>query len=261
MTMRILLAFVLIAAMAVPASAEIIVKPLKYLNHGEKFEGKVVKDDKFEGSRPAVLVFHAWMGPGDNEMKHAKLLAEMGYIVFVADIYGNGIRPKDATEAAAISGKFKADRTLLRRHAKAAFDVIGALKGVDKSRIGAIGFCFGGLTALELTRSGADLKAVVTFHGVLDSPTPQDGKNIKAKILILHGADDPFNSPKDIAAFQDELRAAHVDWQMVYFGGAVHSFTDESAGTDNSKGAAYNALADKRSWKMASEFLSDVLGK
>ena len=261
MTMRILLAFVLIAAIAAPACAEIKSRPITYRLGTERFEGTLVKETTLKGSAPGVLVFHAWMGPGDNEMKHAKLLAKMGYVVLIADIYGKGIRPKDATEAAAFAGKYKADRKLLRSHAIAALDALKENKTVDPARIGAIGFCFGGTTALELARSGADLKAVVTFHGGLDSPAPQDGKDIKAKLLILHGADDPYNPAKDVAAFQDELRAAHVDWQMVYFGGAVHSFTDVSAGTDNSKGAAYNALADKRSWEMASAFLSDVLGK
>jgi dienelactone hydrolase len=131
--------------------------------------------------------------------------------------------------------------------------------GVDKSRVAAIGYCFGGTSALELGRAGAELKAIVSFHGGLDSPKPDDGKKIQAKVLILHGADDPFNPAADVAAFQDEMRKAGVDWQMISYGGAIHSFTDKSAGTDNSKGAAYNESADRRSWAAMSTFFKEAL--
>ena len=129
---------------------------------------------------------------------------------------------------------------------------------VDKTRIAAIGYCFGGTTVLELARSGAALNGVVSFHGGLDSPTPADGKNIKCKVLVCHGADDPFESPADLAAFEKELRDANVDWRLIKYGGAVHSFTQPMAGNDNSKGAAYNERADKRSWVDMKSFFAEI---
>jgi dienelactone hydrolase len=129
---------------------------------------------------------------------------------------------------------------------------------VDPDRIAALGFCFGGTAVLELARAGADLKGVISFHGGLDSPDPAAGKAIKAKVLVLHGADDPYVPKKDIAAFEDELKAAGVDYQLVFYSGAVHAFTQKEAGNDNSKGAAYNANADRRSWKALLDFLDEI---
>jgi dienelactone hydrolase len=129
---------------------------------------------------------------------------------------------------------------------------------VDSKRVAAIGYCFGGTTVIELARSGADITGVVSFHGGLDSPTPADGKNIKCKVLACHGADDPFEKPADLAAFESEMRDAKVDWQLIQYGGAVHSFTQPMAGNDNSKGAAYNEKADKRSWETMKQFLAEI---
>ncbi len=131
----------------------------------------------------------------------------------------------------------------------------------DANRIAVIGYCFGGTAALELGRDGAPVVGVVTFHGGLDSPTPADGKNIKGKVLVLHGADDPFVKPADIAAFQEELRNGNVDWQMVYYADAVHSFTQPQAGTDKSKGNAYNEKAAKRSWEAMKQFFKEIFGE
>jgi dienelactone hydrolase len=128
----------------------------------------------------------------------------------------------------------------------------------DTKHVAAIGYCFGGTTVLELARGGAPIAGVVSFHGGLDSLKPEEAKNIKCKVLVCHGADDPYNKAEDIAAFQKEMRDANVDWQMVYYGGAVHSFTQPMAGNDNSKGAAYNEKADKRSWKDLQDFFSEI---
>ena len=141
----------------------------------------------------------------------------------------------------------------------AGFDELARQTNVDAGRIAAIGYCFGGTTAIELARAGADVVAIVSFHGGLDSPTPADGKNIKGKVLALHGADDPFVPAADLAAFEQEMRSNGVDWQLVKYGGAVHSFTNPAAGNDNSKGNAYNASADKRSWKAMEDFFAEVL--
>ncbi len=189
------------------------------------------------------------------------MLAGLGYVAFAADIYGKGIRPKDAKEAGPLSGKYKSDRALLRARVNAGFAELVKDPHVDAAQTAAIGYCFGGTTVLELARSGAPVAGVVTFHGGLDSPAPADAKNIKAKLLVLHGASDPYEKPEDFAAFQKELNDAKVDWQLNMYGGAVHCFTDSGAGDDASKGCAYNAEADARSWQAMKDFFGDLFGK
>jgi dienelactone hydrolase len=169
------------------------------------------------------------------------------------------VRPKGGAEAGPLAGKYKADRPLLRARARAGLDELRKVALVDGARVAAIGYCFGGTTVLELARSGADVAAVVSFHGGLDSPTPADGKNVKARVLVLHGADDPYVPPAEVAAFEEEMRGGGVDWQLVKYSGAVHSFTIPDAGSDNSKGAAYNAVADRRSWEAMKGFFAEVL--
>src|SRR5882724_7911881 len=220
-------------------------------------EGYLAYDDSVKGLRPGVLVVHDWMGVGDYARMRADMFAKLGYVAFAADIYGKGVRPKDSKEAGAQAGKYKGDRALLRARVNAALDVLKKQPQVDTKRIAAIGYCFGGTTVLELARSGADVVGIVTFHGGLDTPT-RDAKNIKCKVLICHGADDPYVPAADVSALQDELRSAKVDWQMIYYSGAVHAFTRPDAGNDNSKGAAYNERADKRSWEAMKVFFAEI---
>ena len=244
------------------AYAKIITKPVTYEEGSIVLEGFLAYDDSVKsGTQPGVVIVHDWMGVSDYTKRRAQEMAELGYVAFAADIYGRGIRPQSPEAASSEAGKYKSDRKKMRARAQAAVDKLKSLKLADPNKLVAMGYCFGGTTVLELARSGSpDIKAVVTFHGGLDSPTPADGKNIKARLLILHGADDPFVSAKDIAAFQQELRDAKVDWQMIYYSGAVHSFSDPRAGNDNSKGAAYNAVADKRSFQAMKAFFADALG-
>ena len=178
----------------------------------------------------------------------------MGYVAFAIDMYGKGIRPKTPQEAAAQAGIYKQDRALMRARALAGLEVLRSNPLCDPKRVAAIGYCFGGTVVLEIARSGADVAGVVSFHGGLDTPTPADAKNIRCKVLVLHGGDDPHVPRKDVDAFEDEMRAAGVDWQLVVYGGAVHSFTNPAAGNDKSKGAAYNAEADSRSWEAMKAF-------
>jgi len=256
MRTQFLSAFVILAALS--GRGEIVSKPVKYKQGDTVLEGLSVYDDAVHGKRPAVLVVHQWKGLGDYEKKRAEMLARLGYNVFAVDIYGKGVRPQTPQEAGAEAGKYKNDRTLLRARVNAGLEVLAKHDLTDPKHIAAIGYCFGGMGALELARSGADIIAVVTFHGALSSPTPADAKNIKAKVLALHGADDPFVSAKEVAAFEEEMRQGGVDWQLIAYGGAVHSFTEREAGNDNSKGAAYNERADRRSWEAMKQFFAEV---
>ena len=238
--------------------AAIHTETVEYKQGDATLEGFVAYDDAIQGKRPAVLVVHQWMGLTDYEKHRAEMLAQLGYVAFCADIYGKGVRPQNTAEAGAQAGKYKSDRQLLRARVNAGLEALRQQPLVDSKRIAAIGYCFGGTTVLELARSGADVAGVVSFHGGLDAPNPDDGKNIKCKVLVCHGADDPFSSPQDIAALENEMRKGGVDWQLIKYGGAVHSFTQPMAGNDNSKGAAYNEKADKRSWEEMKRFFAEI---
>ena len=250
-----------ISLMTSPAYAKLKSGAVEYKDGDAVMEGYLVYDDSKQGKRPGVLVVHEWMGLNDYAKRRADQLAELGYIAFAADIYGKGIRPKDTTEAGQFAGKYRSDRKLLRSRVSAAFDVLKKQELTDLKKTAAIGYCFGGTTVLELARSGVDLSGVVSFHGALSTPTPEDAKNIKAKVLALHGADDPYVKAQEVAAFQEEMTNAGVDWYFVSYGNAVHSFTNPDAGTDPKKGAAYNEKADKRSWKAMKTFFKEIFGE
>lgn len=242
------------------ARAQVEGQTVEYKAGDTTLEGYIAYDVSNTARRPAVLVVHDWMGVSDHTKEVAQELAKLGYLAFAADVYGKGVRPADRTLASAEAGKYKADRKLLRERVNAAFKEMKAHALAEPGKTAAIGFCFGGTTVLELARSGADVGGVVSFHGSLDSPTPADGKNIKAKVLVLHGAEDPFVKKEDIAAFQKELIDAGVDWQMVYYGNAVHSFSQKKAGNDKSKGTAYEEKAARRSWEAMKDFFNEVFG-
>jgi dienelactone hydrolase len=258
MKTRVLLIAMGVLLMSLGIQAKIVTKDVVYKDGDTTLEGFLAYDDSMKGPRPGVLVVHAWMGLGEQVKRRCRMLAEMGYVAFAADVYGKGVRPSTRGEAAKLAGGYKADRPLLRRRVRVALEQLAEKPRVDPGKLAAIGYCFGGTAVLELARSGADVRGTVSFHGGLDSLHPEDARNIKGRVLVLHGADDPTISAADEAAFRDELRKAAVDWEMVYYGGAVHSFTDPYAGHDNSKGAAYNARADEWSWRAMRTFLQDL---
>jgi dienelactone hydrolase len=257
--MKTLLAIIITLGGMLGARAQLHTETIEYKDGDTVLEGYLAYDDSaVQGKRPGVLVVHQWKGLGEYEKKRAEMLAEMGYVAFCADIYGAGVRPQDAKSAGEQAGKYKADRGLLRERVNAGLAVLKKNERTDTGRVAAIGYCFGGTTVLELARSGANIAGVCTFHAGLDSPNPEDGKNIKCKVLVLHGADDPYNPPQNVAAFENEMRQAQVDWRLIMYGGAVHSFTDWGAGNDNSKGAAYNERADRRSWDDMKSFFKEL---
>jgi dienelactone hydrolase len=247
-----------ILLLSTAASAEIKTKKVEYKDGKTVLEGYLAWDDAQQGARPGVVVVHDWMGVSDHTRAAVDRLAAMGYVAFAVDMYGKGVRPASGDEAGKEAKKYKGDRKLMRKRVNAGLTWLAKQKQVDAKKVAAIGYCFGGTTVVELARSGAAVVGVVSFHGGLDSPTPADGKNIKGKVLALHGADDPFVKPEDLAAFEQEMRDAKVDWQLVKYGGAVHSFTNKNAGTDNSQGAAYNETADRRSWEEMTRFLTEA---
>jgi len=240
------------------AQAALVKKDLEYHLAGRPYVGYLVYDDAIKGPRPGLLVAHNWLGVSDEVKSKADQMAALGYVAFAVDIYGKGVRPSNTEEAGKLAGNFKKDRVMLRARMQEGLAALSKQPQVDKKRIAALGYCFGGTAAIELARAGADIKGVISFHGGLDDPQPEINRRIKAKILALHGADDPYVDAKDLQAFEDGLRGAKVDWQVVRYGNAVHSFTDKSSGTDNSKGVAYNAEADRRSWQAMQGFLTEI---
>ena len=206
-----------------------------------------------------MLVIHEWTGIGDYVKRRCEQLARLGYVAFAADIYGKGVRPKTSQEAGAEASKFRSDRKLMRARAQAGLRALKESPGVDPGRVAAIGYCFGGGTALELARSGAPLKGTVSFHGNLDTPDPADARNIKGKVLVLQGGADPIAPFTQALALSQEFEAAHADYRIVVYGGAKHSFTNR-ASDGSLAGALYDPKADAASWEEMKAFLASVLG-
>lgn len=238
------------------AYAKVKTEKVEYKSGDLTFEGFLAYDTANKGKKPGVMIVHNWMGVTAETESKAIEVAKLGYIAFAGDIYGKGIRPKDAKEAGELAGKYKGDLKLLRERANLAIEELRKQKQVDTGKIFVTGYCFGGTTAIEVARSGADVQGVVSFHGGLIPSN--DDKNIKGQVLVLHGAIDPFVPQKDIDGFLKGMNEAKVNYTMTSYSGAVHSFTEKAAGNDISKGAAYNEQADKRSWIAMKEFLAEL---
>ncbi len=256
--MRFAIPAALLLLVAADARAALKTQNVEYRHGDAVLEGYLAYDEAVAGKRPGVVVVHEWMGLNDYAKRRAEQLAGLGYVAFAIDMYGKGVRPKDAKEAAALAGTYLGDRKLMRERAAAGLDVLRNNPMADPRRIAAMGYCFGGTTVLEMARSGAPLAGVVSFHGGLGTPAPGDARNIKGKVLVLHGADDPFAPAAQRAAFEDEMRNGGVDWQLVVYGGAVHGFTNPDNGTDKSKGVAYDGKADRRAWQAMKDFFAEI---
>lgn len=253
--------FIAALCLSTVANAGVVTQTVDYKQGDTALKGFLAYDDSIKEKRPGVLVVHEWWGLNDYAKKRAEQLAKLGYVAFAVDMYGGGAVATDREKAAEWANSVRGNRPLMRERIRAGLQVLAADKRVDPDRIGAIGFCFGGTTVLELAYSGANIAGVVSFHGGLVPPGPEDMKAIKAAFLVLHGADDPFMTRDQIADFQDGLNKAGVDWQMVYFGGAVHAFSNPAAGDNKSSGVAYNAKAAQRSWEYMQLFFREIFAR
>ena len=244
---------------ALPLPAAIVEKTVDYEHEGVKLEGFHAYDDGIDGKRPSVLIIHQWTGLTDYEKMRARILAEAGYNVFAADIYGAGVRPLPPA-AGEEAGKYKQDRALFRGRLLAGLEVLKKDERTDEDNIAAIGYCFGGTGVLELARAGAPIAGVASFHGGLAPAQGMEAAEgyIPARVLVLHGAVDPHVPPAEVQAFQEEMSQAKADWQLIIYGDAVHGFTQKSAGEDISKGVAYDKQADERSWEHLHGFFEEI---
>lgn len=239
-------------------------RTITYQCSGRQFQGFLVFDETTKVKRPALLVAHAWKGQDDFAREKARELARLGYVGFAADVYGNGISVHSDEEAQALMVPLFVDRKELQNRIVTAYNTLKEIDFVDKERLGAIGFCFGGLTAIELMRSGVDLKGVVSFHGVLGNEMkglkakrPVLAEQLKGALLILHGHDDPLVSLDDILAIQDEMTKARVDWQMDIYGHTKHAFTNPQA-HEEKMGLVFNEKSSRRSWQSMRNFFEEV---
>lgn len=210
--------------------------------------------------RPCVLVCHEGPGMSGHARSRADRLAALGYVAFALDYHGGGTVLTDRAEMMGRISAWLADPTQTRVRVRAGLAILLAQPRADATRLGAIGFCFGGTMCLELARSGADVKAVVGFHSGLGTARPEDASNISGKILVCIGADDPMIPEAQRAAFQDEMRAANVDWRLNLYGGAVHSFTNEGADAMGMAAIKYHKPTDERSWRAMLDLFDEVLG-
>lgn len=233
-------------------------KPIDYKDGEQALSGFGMKPKSESKDKPGVLILPAWFGIDAHSQESAAKLAELGYYTFVADIYGKDNRPKNSAEAGKNAGYYKKNYAEYQKRIQLALDQLVKL-GANPDKIVVMGYCFGGTGAIEAARANLKVQGVVSFHGGLGKDVTRPVGKINPKVLVLHGADDPFVPKEEVDAFQSEMKASGADWQMVYYANSVHAFTHKDAGSDNSKGAAYNELADKRSWIALKDFLKEVL--
>jgi len=252
--------FTLALLAAAPLHAAMVAKQIAYKVGGKEMQSVLVYDDALKTPRPGLVMGPDWLGMNDSQIALAKQIAGKDYVVLVADVYGVDVRPKTPDEAGKATKTMYDHRSDLRARINGALDELKKQVGkapLDGKHWGAFGFCFGGATVLDLARSGADVAGVVSFHGNLSTDDPALAKNIKAKVLALHGADDKFESPEQIAGFKKEMTDANVDWQFHEFAGAVHCFAIPSA--DGSvPGCLYNERAAKRGNAQMHLFFDEV---
>jgi dienelactone hydrolase len=240
------------------ASAAIRTETVEYKHGDTTLKGFLAYDDATTDKRPAVIIVHEWWGLNDYVKRRAQDVARLGYVAFAPDMYGDGKTTSDPKEAGKLAGGIKGDPTLEIARAQAAMDVVKNQPLVDGSRVAAMGYCFGGSVALDMARAGWPLAGVVSFHGALGTSKPAQPGAIKAKVLVLHGADDPMVKPEEVMAFLKEMKDAKADWYLTAYASAVHAFTNPEADKFGIPGVSYNANADRRSWEAMRDFFNEI---
>ncbi|MGC9452298.1 MAG: dienelactone hydrolase family protein [Oceanipulchritudo sp.] len=257
-----LLLITLLGACGIATAGEFAEKTVTYEIGDTVFESTMVWESENGDPRPGILMVPNWMGPTEASLEKARKVAAYGYVVMMVDMYGVGVRPKDASEAGKAAGAVRADRAMMRNRAAKALAVFRSTDGIplQADKVAAIGFCFGGGTVLEMARGGADVDAVISFHGDLMSPTLEsDAANTTAKVLVLHGAEDPYVPQEHVQAFVGAMLQTDADWQLVQFSGTVHSFTDSLA--DSPGFADFNPVSAARAFQYMEELLEELWNK
>lgn len=230
---------------------------MQYSHEGTTLKGYLAFDETRSGPRPGVLIVHDWDGLGEYEKRRARELANLGYVAFALDVYGEGVRPETTAKSREQSGKYYGDRELYRERVKAGYEQL-ASHARTGDQIAVIGYCFGGAGVLELARSDVPLSGAVTFHGTLSIPGEPGPGNIQAPVLILHGGADPHVTMEDVTELRKQFERANLDYQINIYGGAYHAFTVPGAGDDPSGGVAYDKQADRRSWRDMKQFFEEI---
>lgn len=243
------------------ASAAVVTKVVEYEYDGTKLKGFLAHDDAVKEKRPGVLVVHEWWGLNDYARERCKKLAELGYVAFAVDMYGDGKTVDHPDDARKMATTVREKLSTWRGRAEAGLKQLTSQPNVDATRVAAIGYCFGGSTCLQLAYSGADLKAVATFHAALPAPTEAEAKAIKPRLYVAHGADDPFIPKEAIDKFKGALDGAKVKYTFEAFPNVVHSFTVPGADKHMIKGMKYDKAADEKSWKEMQALFKDTLGR
>lgn len=239
----------------------ISVREVEYRDADVTLKGHLALPAAAPGSapRPAVLVVHEWWGRTAHSDGSAEALARLGYVGFAVDMYGDGRSTTDPETAGSWAGAVRKSPEVEIRRIRAALDLVRGLPEVDGARVACIGYCFGGTVALDAAWAGLDLRAVVSFHGNLTSPRPEQVAGVTSSILVCHGAADPFVPAEAVDAFQSSMQAGAFDWEFASFGGAVHSFTNPQADGSFNAGAKYHPVAAARSWAQMRTFLEERL--
>ncbi|NUO19847.1 dienelactone hydrolase family protein [bacterium] len=256
--MRTILLWITIMCCAIAASASVKGVYVDYTVNGKEYQGYLAYNPEQKGLRPAVVVFPEWWGVNDYVKSRARELAGLGYVAFVADMYGKGVVTTLADSARQLAGAFYQDFSKFETMTNAAFEQLLKQEHVDSAKTAAIGFCFGGTAALELARSGADLKGCITFHGGLGTPTPEKAKNIKCPVLVLRGDADPFDEPAYLEGFEKSMTEAGAKYKVVSYPGAKHAFTNPNAGKAGLDGVEYNEAAEKASMEEMRAFFREI---
>ena len=253
--------FSLFALNTLPAIAEVQGTEVSYRSGDTTMKGYLATDPSLKGPRPGILVVHEWWGHNDYARKRARMLAELGYTALAVDMYGDGKQASHPEDAGKFSGELRKNMPVAKARFLAAMKLLQSQPGVQADKIAAIGYCFGGGVVLEMARRGVDLAGVASFHGSLGTSQPAQKGEVKARVLVMNGDDDPFTKPEQISAFKQEMQAAGVDFEFIGYPGAKHSFTNPDADTFGQKfnlPLAYNAAADHASWAEMQRFFQRI---